>query len=292
MLTSGAVDYQTVVNRDQVKSLSKNKNVKVYKIKTWYNYLMFFNTQKAPLNKVAVRQALSYAVPYKDVIKIGAGGYAVQSRGPVPMGLWPNGTKTKLPQYSYNLKKADQMLTAAGYPKSKRGSIKMTLTYAAENTLEKAFCPLIKESFKKLGISVSVSALLWNSQYAKAVGPASNRQDLFVILWWPTPDGYDNLTSLFQTEKTPAWNFAYWYNKAYDNLVLKAYKLNATNPKAAQALFTTAQKTNISQAPAAYLFDSMTIVAALKNIKFVYKGGLGAGNANYPMVQFWYYTGK
>ena len=291
MLTSGAIDYQTVVNRDQVKSLSKNKNINVYKIKTWYNYLMFFNTKRAPLNKVAVRQALSYAVPYKDIITVGAGGYGVQSRGPVPTGLWPNG-KAKLPQYTYNLKKADQMLTAAGYPKSKRGSIKLTLTYAAENTLEKAFCPLIKESFQKLGVKVTISALLWNTQYAKGIGSAANRQDLFVVLWWPTPDGYDNLTSLFQTEKTAAWNFAYWYNKAYDKLTAKAYKLNATNPAGAQALFTTAQKQLITQAPAAYLFDSMTVVAALKNIKFVYKGGLGAGNANYSMVQFWYYATK
>ena len=211
MLTSGSVDFMDMVNPDQVKSLSKNKNVKVYKILTWDNYLMFFNTQRAPLNNVAVRQALSYAVPYKDIITIGMSGYASQARGPVPVGLWPNDTGKKLPQYTYNLTKADKMLTAAGYPKAKRGKIKLTMTYASENTAEKAFTPLIKASFKKIGISVDPTPLLWNTQYAKGIGSAANRQDLFVVLWWPTPDGYDNLTTLFQTEKKPAWNFAYWY---------------------------------------------------------------------------------
>ena len=292
MLTSGSVDFMDMVNPDQVKSLSKNKNVKVYKILTWDNYLMFFNTQRAPLNNVAVRQALSYAVPYKDIITIGMSGYASQARGPVPVGLWPNDTGKKLPQYTYNLTKADKMLTAAGYPKAKRGKIKLTMTYASENTAEKAFTPLIKASFKKIGISVDPTPLLWNTQYAKGIGSAANRQDLFVVLWWPTPDGYDNLTTLFQTEKKPAWNFAYWYNKAYDKLTSSAYKLNATNPKAAQAEFTTAQKTLITQAPAAYLFDADVLVAARKNIKYVYTGGLGAGNPNYSMVQFWKYVTK
>jgi len=287
-LTSGGTDYQTMVNRDQVKTLKKNKNVHVYVVKTWYNYIMAFNCKRAPLSNVAVRKALSYAVPYKSIITVGAGGYATQAKGPVPVGLWPN-AKGKLPQYTYDLKKADKMLTAAGYPKAKRGKFNLKLTYAAENTFEKAFVPLIKGSFKKLGIKVTVNALLWNQQYSNAIGSPSKRQDLFVVLWWPTlPDGHDNLISLFQSEKTAAWNFSYWYNKTYDKTLAKAYKLSATSTKSSQKAYTTAMTQLVTQAPAAYLFDSKTVVAYLKNIKIAW----GAGNANYPTVLFWKYVGK
>jgi ABC-type transport system substrate-binding protein len=142
---------------------------------------------------VKVRQALSYAVPYQDIITVGVNGLATQAKGPVPVGLWPN-TQGNVPQYATDLTKAKQLLSEAGYP---NGGFTVNLTYAAENALEDAFTPVIKESFA--GIGVRSISKLWNQQWAKAKGFCRQRQDLLVC-WWPArlPDSFDNLNSMFR----------------------------------------------------------------------------------------------
>ncbi|WP_345323433.1 ABC transporter substrate-binding protein [Candidatus Villigracilis proximus] len=68
-----------------------------------FNYTAFFNTLKAPLDNVKVRQALSYAMPYEDIIALGANGRGTQSRGPVPAGVFPYSEDVK--QYTYDIEK-------------------------------------------------------------------------------------------------------------------------------------------------------------------------------------------
>jgi len=280
-LEAGQIDYAGLVARDQVSALQSNPSIDVVKAQSWNSYLMFFNTQRKPLDNLKVRQALSYAVPYQDIITVGANGLATQSKGPVPVGLWPN-TQGNVPQYSTDTAKAKQMLAAAGYP----NGFTLNLTYTAENPLEDAFAPLIKESFAKVGVTVNVQKLLWNQQWAKAKGPAAHRQDLFCLLWWPSlPDGYDNMNSMFRPETTPAWNLAYWYDSDFDKLLTQAYKLSAVPAglEASQQKYNQAQAMLVDQAPAAYLFDAQTVIAHLKTITL----GSGAINPNYPQVLFW-----
>jgi peptide/nickel transport system substrate-binding protein len=281
-LQAGQIDYAGLVNRDQVSALQSDPNIDVVKAQSWNSYLMFFNTQHKPLDNVAVRQALSYAVPYQDIITVGANGLGTQSKGPVPVGLWPN-SQGSVNQYTTDLNKAKQLLAQAGYP---NGGFTLNLTYAAENPLEGAFAPLIKESFAKVGVKVNLGKLLWNQQWAKAKGPAAQRQDLFCLLWWPSlPDGYDNLNSMFRPETTPAWNLAYWYNPQFDTMLTQAYKLSAvpSGLDQSQQLYNQGQNMLVDQAPAAYLFDAQTVAAHLKTIKL----DSMAINANYPQVLFW-----
>ncbi len=280
-LESGSIDYAGLVARDQVSALESNPSIQVVKGQSWNNYLMFFNTQRKPLNDVRVRQALSYAVPYQDIITVGANGLGTQAKGPVPVGLWPN-AQGNVPQYTTDIAKAKQMLAAAGYP----NGFTLNLTYTAENPLEDAFAPIIKESFAKVGVKVNVQKLLWNQQWAKAKGPAAQRQDLFCLLWWPSlPDGYDNLNSMFRPETTPAWNLAYWYNKDFDKLLTQAYALSAVPSGLAQSQekYNQAQSMLVDQAPAAYLFDAQYVIAHLKSITLA----SGSANPNYPQVLFW-----
>ena len=281
-LEAGQIDYAGLVARDQVSALSANPNIDVIKGQSWNSYLMFFNTQRKPLDNVKVRQALSYAVPYQDIITVGANGLGTQAKGPVPVGLWPN-AQGNVPQYSTDLAKAKQLLSDAGYP---NGGFTLNLTYAAENPLEVAFAPVIKESFAKIGVKVNVQKLLWNQQWAKAKGPAAQRQDLFCLLWWPSlPDGYDNMNSMFRPETAPAWNLAYWYNADFDKLLTQAYRLSAipTGLAQSQQKYNEAQNMLVDQAPAAYLFDAQYVVAKLKTITMT----PGAANPNYPQVLFW-----
>ncbi|HMK92145.1 MAG TPA: ABC transporter substrate-binding protein [Thermoleophilia bacterium] len=282
MLEAGQIDYAGLVDRDQLSQLQSNSSLDVVKAQSWNNYLMFFNTQHKPLDNMKVRQALSYAIPYQDLITVGTNGLATQAKGAVPVGLWPN-AQGNVNQYTTDLDKAKQLLSDAGYP---NGGFTLKLTYTAENPIEGAFVPLIKESFAKVGVTVQIQKLLWNQQWAKAKGPAAQRQDLFCLLWWPSlPDGYDNLNSMFRPEQTPAWNLSYWYDSDFDKLLTDAYKASSfpSTLDQSQQKYNEAQNMLVDQAVAGFLFDAQTVVAHLKTIKLDDM----AINPNYPQVLFW-----
>ncbi|MEI6502093.1 MAG: ABC transporter substrate-binding protein, partial [Armatimonadota bacterium] len=78
-LEAGQIDYAGLVARDQIDALAANPSIDVIKGQSWNNYLMFFNTQHKPLDNVKVRQALSYAVPYQDIITVGANSLGTQA---------------------------------------------------------------------------------------------------------------------------------------------------------------------------------------------------------------------
>ena len=232
MLESGAVDFQGTVSRDDVDGLKKNPGIRVVQGPGTSNYMLCFNTQKKPLDDLRVRQALSYATPYEDVLTLGAHDLGRVAHGPVPSTMWPG--SEDLPQYAYDPEKAKQLLAEAGYP----DGFKLVMTFASENPSSTAFSPIIKEAWKEVGVEVDVQGLLWNEQWAQIKGKAANRQDVVCTMWWPAfNDGYDTLKTMFSTEEEPAWNFSYWYNDEYDKLVDDAFMNEATDPEKSKQLY-------------------------------------------------------
>lgn len=86
-------------------------------------------------------------MPYKDMIEVAIAGYARQAVGPIPFGQF--GHDDTLYQYTYDLERAKSLMAEAGYPNGLKD--KVVYTYAAENPAEKAFAPLVKESFRRSG---------------------------------------------------------------------------------------------------------------------------------------------
>lgn len=212
-----------------------------------------------------VRQALSYAIPYKEILEVGAQGYGAQSRGPVPAGIFPYSEST--PQYAQDLEKARTLLAEAGYPNG--GGLKLNLTYAAENQSEKRFAPLIKDAFAKVGVTVDVQAVLFNQQWERAKADPANAQDIFLLLYWPTYSdaGSDNLYSLFRSSKKPFFNLSYWNDPQYDKLVDDAGTFTATDRDKAQAMYAEAMKRLVDQAPGFFLYDVKAPLVAPTTIK-------------------------
>ncbi len=104
MLEGGEVDLVTRIPQENYATFEDNPDYTVLVEPSFFNYVGFFNTLRAPLDNPMVRQALSYAIPYEDIITIGAQGLGTQSRGPVPAGVWP--WSPDVPQYTYDLDKA------------------------------------------------------------------------------------------------------------------------------------------------------------------------------------------
>ncbi len=286
MMESGDADIVTTIPLDSLKTFEGNPDYQVSYEPALFNYTAFFNTMKPPLDDVKVRQALSYAIPYDDIIKIGASGLGTQSHGTVPAGVFPYSADVK--QYTYDLEKAKALLKEAGH---EGGGFALTLTYASSNATEENFAPLIKDSFAQIGVDVTIQPMEWAQQWALAKTDPAKAQDIFLLLYWPTYSdaGGDNMYSMFYGAKdaphlnVTKFNLSYWYNEDYNKLWDEANALSGTDTAASLAKYTEAQNLMVDQAPAAFLFDTKAaIIVPTRIAGYKY-------NLNYPDVRFWFY---
>jgi peptide/nickel transport system substrate-binding protein len=280
MLEGGEVDLALALPAETQEDFEANADFVVYEEDTLFNYVGLMNTQKEPLDDPLVRQAIAYAIPYDDVVAVGAGGLGQQARGPVPHGLWPYSDEVF--QYTYDLDKAKELMEQAGYPD---GGFSLVLTHAAENVSEERFAPVIKDALAEIGIDVEVRPMLWAQQWELAMGDPAEAQDIFLLLWWPTiSDGYDNLTSMFQCEEEPFFSLAYYCNEEYDALVNEALGLTGTDPETAQAKYIEAMNILVEDSPSLFLYDTRMfrpVPTYLEGCEY---------NANYPFSTFFYPT--
>jgi peptide/nickel transport system substrate-binding protein len=286
MMESGDADIVTTIPGDSYANFENNPDYAVSFEPALFNYTAFFNTTKKPLNDVKVRQALSYAIPYEDIIKIGASGRGTQSHGTAPNGVFPYSTDVK--QYTYDIEKAKQLLKDAGH---EGGKFKLTMTYASENSTEEAFAPLIKDSFSQIGVDVTIQPMQFSEQWTLAKADPAKAQDIFLLLYWPTYSdaGGDNMYSMFYGAKdaphlnATKFNLSYWYNPDYNALWDAASALSGTDLASSLAKYTEAQNLMVDQAPAAFLLDTkVAIIVPTRITGFKY-------NLNYPDVRFWFY---
>jgi peptide/nickel transport system substrate-binding protein len=281
MLESGVADLATRIPIESSKILDTKACCERPVGPSFTNYAIHLNTTKFPFNNKLIRKAVSYAMPYENMIEISLAGLGRQAVGPVPYGQF--GHDDTLYQYKYDLVKAKKLMAEAGYPNGIKE--KVIFTYASENAVEKACAPLLKEELAKIGINVEIRPMIWTAQWDLMKGGAEKAHDMAALLWWPTiGDPYETLYSLWHVEKKPYWNFSYYKNPAFDETILKAY--STPDGAQAQALYSQAQKMLIEDAASIFLFDTDQPIFKRRELKgYVI-------NPNYPRVPFWYYMYK
>jgi len=278
MLEGGEADLALSLPVEAYADFQASPDFVVYEDDTLFNYVGLLNTQKEPLNNKLVRQAIAYAIPYDDVVAVGAGGLGQQARGPVPHGLWPY--SDEVGQYTYDPDRARDLLAEAGYP---GGGFSLVLTHAAENLSEERFAPVIRDALADIGIEVEIRPMLWAQQWELAKGDPAEAQDIFLLLWWPTiSDGYDNLSSMFHCEDEPFFNLCYYCNPEYDELIDTALELTATDPETGQQMYIDAMNILVEDSPALFLYDTRVfrpVPTYLEGYEY---------NPNYPFSTFFY----
>jgi peptide/nickel transport system substrate-binding protein len=279
MLEGGQVDLALRIPQENYASFAGRSGYTLVNEPSFFNYVGFFNVLREPLDNPMVRQALSYALPYEDIINVGTLGYGAQSRGPVPAGVWPYSENVK--QYRHDLDRARQLLAEAGY---EGGGFSLRLTYAAENQTHERYAPLIKDAFADIGVTVNIEPMLWNQQWQEARTDPENAQDMFLLLYWPTYSdaGTDNLWSMFHSSETPFFNLSYWKNDDFDRMIDEAAELTAVDEARAFKLYEDAMNLLVDDAPGFFLFDTRAVYVIPDHLKgFKY-------NLNYPFATFFY----
>ena len=261
MLESGQADIVTLVPRESLDSVDSRPDCKILRGPSFMSYSVHMNTSRPPLDNVLVRKAISHVVPYEDIIKVSVGDLGRQAAGPIPYGQF--GFYSDLEKYDYDVGKARELMKKAGYPDGIEREL--VFTYAAENATHAAYAPLLAESLQKIGISLDIRPMMWNAQWGMMKGEPDSTQDLGALLWWPTiNDPFETLSSLWRTEEVPFFNFSYYSNEEFDELITTAYA--EPDDGRAVSMYERAQKILVEDAPALYLIDLTTAVPMRANV--------------------------
>ncbi len=277
----GEVDITMSLTYEDIAALENCEEVDIVESPSFENLIFFFDTEQKPLDDVLVRKALSYAFPYEEVVNYTMGSYARQSKGCVPYGLWGHGQDIK--QYKYDLGKAKELLSQAGYP---NGGFKIVLTYMSGDEAEKKAAELYKAELGKLNIEMEIRGMPWESQWEMARNKdPKKRQDIYVMYWWPdvaSPHTY--LYTLFYNHEDILYNLSYWKNEEFDKLVDEGLKCSGIDRNQAAQKYIQAQELLVEDAVAIFAYDKEYVRVVNKTFKG-YKD-----NPAYPHVVFFYDT--
>ncbi len=119
---------------------------------TW----LAFNTKEGPTKDVRVRRAIAYAIDRKFITQQLHRGVSTAATGPIVPGS-PFYTKD-VETYEVDLKKAEALLEAAGYPKKADGTrLDLTIDYLpAVPDVQQRIAEYARGQLKKVGIKVTV----------------------------------------------------------------------------------------------------------------------------------------
>jgi peptide/nickel transport system substrate-binding protein len=276
MIESGDADFTYEIPIDNLQSLDENPDVEVVANPAFQNLIAFFNTQKAPLDDPQVRKALALTFPYKAYIDNVMQGFAEQSNGVIPHGLF--GHSESVPQYEQDLDQARELLQRAGIDETP-----LTLTHVTGDQNEAQAAELWKAELAKVGVDLKIRAMSWEAQWDLGKSEPVTAQDIFVMYWWPTyPTPYDHLYSMFHSEEEPFFNLGYYSNGTFDKTIDRANTLLGTDKAEAEQMFVEAQKMLYRDTPAIPIFDQENIHVVRSDIKGY------DDNPAYPHVVFFY----
>lgn len=122
-LEQGQIDASAaLLEPPQVARLEKNPDLKIVAPLSFGMYLLEYNTRIEPFNDVYFRRAISYAVPVPQMINQIMEGHAVPAGAMISPEnkFWHN---SKLPPWPYDMEKAKEELTKAGYEWDDQGRL-------------------------------------------------------------------------------------------------------------------------------------------------------------------------
>jgi peptide/nickel transport system substrate-binding protein len=111
------------------------------------------NPNFPPLDDVRVRQALSYATPYKQIIKGAYRGFAGPAAG--PLSDHAAGFDPYLRPYAYDPERARRLLREAGHA----NGFKTTLAYNTADPLGEPVSTQLRSAFKDVGVTLELEPL-------------------------------------------------------------------------------------------------------------------------------------
>ncbi|MCM3744691.1 ABC transporter substrate-binding protein [Sporosarcina luteola] len=220
-LASGEVDI-ALLDPVQVGELEKRNHVKIYNIDTADYRGILFNMQNDLWQDVRVRQAFSYAIDRKQIVKGILKGFGEEAYSPLQKHAFHN---EDIETYSYDIKQAGKLLDEAGWKLADDGfrykdgqKLSFTITAPASDAVRVNMANYVAEGYKSIGADVKVAALDWSAITIEET-------DAFMIGWGSPYDADHHTYILFHSEESSltgsGYNYGSYSNEKVDALLEK-----------------------------------------------------------------------
>lgn len=242
-------------------------------------YLGFCMENSAtPLNDRRIRQAINYGFDRKKMMKYLRNGIGVPGTGGfVPCGL-PGFDTVSEYGYSYDRKKALNLLSEAGYPHGK-GLPVITLS-TTSNYLD--LCKYIQQQLGLLGMQVKVDVC----------APATLREQIAkgMSSWFrgswiaDYPDAENYLSLFYSPNRCPVGsNYTRFMNVDYDSLYVRAKR--ATDESERIQLYRQMDRVIMSEAPVVVLYYDQVLHFTHKNVRGLRSNAMNALDLRYVRIE-------
>jgi peptide/nickel transport system substrate-binding protein len=228
-LQTGAVDFCANLPQDMLDQLALDRNLNLTTVDTYSLTYVAFNTQRAPMNDVNVRRAISHTlnIPvFQQTIirKAGSAGTIL----PFGQALYgENASKWqqylgKTPGYNFDLVQARQYLARSGYPNGFTCDI-----IVSENSLANQRALFLQESLKVLNINVNIKRMSGDEQDTYQMGgvlDSNGKRDYDMLIGgWEAdyPDLNGNIEIMYISSQAgeDGYNAAAYINPRVDSLI-------------------------------------------------------------------------
>ena len=234
-LKAGECHIMSFPKPQDIAAMKADPNLKVDTAPGFNIGYLSYNTEKAPMNKLEVRQALDMAINRKAIIDAVYQGQGQEASNPFPASLWSYNKSLK--NAAYSPEKAKELLKKAGVAEGTEITLWAMPVQRPYNPNAKLMAEMIQADWAKVGIKAKITQYEWG-EYLKRM--KNGEHDTGLIGWtgdYASPDNF--LGVLLTCEAVGGSNYARYCSKEFDSYTLKAR--NSTNQKERTDLYMKAQ---------------------------------------------------
>lgn len=193
-----------------------------------------WNSKRPMFASKKTRQALAQLIDYDQISEKVYHNEGNRCISPFGSGTPNTAPDQKSRAFNLNPKKALELLKADGWADTDGDSVldkvvdgkkikfEFTLRYNSENPMRAKVAQMVKEQFKKAGITVNVQAMEWNSHIAEI----ENRNFDAVVMGWGKGSLYPDANQLWHTKsyENKGSNSTGYSNPKVDELIAESLK--------------------------------------------------------------------
>ncbi|MBA4535656.1 ABC transporter substrate-binding protein [Bacillus aquiflavi] len=259
-LKTGEVDLIDGVNFSDVPQIKEDANLQIFSRPSLNVAYLGLTATRGPLTDKKVRQALNYAVDKETLITAFYEGYAQPAKNPMPPVI--AGYNDKIEDYPFDLEKAKELLTEAGYPdgfEMELWAMPVPRDYMPDG---QKVAEAIKSNFEKIGVKVKIVSYEWGTYLEKA---AAGEADSFLLGWTGDNGDADNfLYVLLDEDNIGTNNYTYYKNSELHQILIEAQA--EVDEGKREELYQKAQEIIKDDAPWIPLVHSEPVLAGSANI--------------------------
>ncbi|GIP36438.1 ABC transporter substrate-binding protein [Paenibacillus sp. J2TS4] len=218
-LETGEVDM-AYLEPNAVEKMSQSDKLNIYEAPSADYRAMMYNMNFDLWKDVNVRKALNYAIDRSAIVDGILLGYGEPAYSPLQMNKYHN---DQVEKYDFNLDKADELLTEAGWIpgkdqiRTKDGTrLAFTITAPSSDPVRVSLATYLSSQLKKVGADVKVAALDWS-----VIDIAET--EAFMLGWGSPFDADDHTYKLFHSSEIGSGtNYGFYSDPDADRLLEEA----------------------------------------------------------------------